>query len=176
REVRSTRASRSQSPRTTVSRPLTSLAGPARQRGTGDSPRGTRPKYGRTSPNTLPSSTKRSARPARNPPAPPPPPRPPPPSATRTPPTLPSAVVVYCEAAWAGAFTRLSIDKKLFDFASPPTDDPTKLTPDPTLDKYFVLTYYLFYPGTEPPPSTSSPTVASPDQFFREGQCQAVSL
>ena len=95
---------------------------------------------------------------------------------TRTPPVLPSKTAIYCEGAWAGAFTRLAIQEGLTDFATPPTNDPNQLSPDTRLDPYFVLTYYLFYPCTEPPPPTSSFAPTSPNQFMREGQWEAVSL
>lgn len=98
------------------------------------------------------------------------------PPPTRTNPPLPTTMGVYCEAAWAGAFTRLDISNKTHDFANPPTNDPSVLSPDSALDPYFVLTYYLFYPATEPPPNTSAMSVTSPDLFFREGQWEAVSF
>jgi hypothetical protein len=94
---------------------------------------------------------------------------------TRTVPTLPTKPTIYCEAAWAGDFTRLAITGDLGDFAVPPTADPTNLTPDTRLDPYFVLTYYLFYPCTEPPPTTSVP-ITSSNRLSREGQWEAVSF
>jgi hypothetical protein len=98
------------------------------------------------------------------------------PPPTRTPAQLPDKMAIYCEAAWAGDFTRLAIKNQLGDFASPATNNPNQLTPDPRLDPYFVLTYYLFYPCTEPPPPTSTFSPSSPNQLFREGQWEAVSF
>ena len=95
---------------------------------------------------------------------------------TRTPPSLPKKVAVFCEAAWCGDFTRLSITENLFDFATPPSTNGTDLTPDTALDPFFVLTYYLFYPCTEPPPNSNTLSPVSSDQLFREGQWEAVSL
>lgn len=90
---------------------------------------------------------------------------------TRTPPTMPAAVSVYCEAAWAGDFTRTSIANNMFDFAPANGGGP-----DTRLDKYLVLSYYLFYPCTEPPPPNSSLSPDSPNNLFREGQWEAVSF
>ncbi len=90
---------------------------------------------------------------------------------TRTPPAMPGAVYVYCEAAWAGDFTRASIANNMFDFAQAVGGGP-----DPQLDKYFVLSYYLFYPATEPPPPNSSLSADSPNNLYREGQWEAVSF
>jgi hypothetical protein len=84
---------------------------------------------------------------------------------------MPANLTIYCEAEWAGDFTRLSIQNQLFDFAATPAGGP-----DPELDPFFVLTYYLFYPLTEPPPSTISQNVPSPFELKREGQWEAVSL
>jgi hypothetical protein len=90
---------------------------------------------------------------------------------TRTVPTMPTAVTVYCEAAWAGDFTRASIANKMFDFA-----EANGGGPDPRLDKYFVLSYYLFYPCTMPPPPNSQLSADSPNNLYREGQWEAVSF
>lgn len=89
---------------------------------------------------------------------------------------LPTELELYCEAAWAGEYTRLCIQKGCTDFAPAPTNDPTNLTPDPALDPYFVLTYYLFYPCTEPPPANPNLNPGSPNLNRREGQWEAVSL
>ena len=93
------------------------------------------------------------------------------PPPTRTPPQLPDKMTIYCEATWAGDFTRLAIRNGLGDFALPAAN-----TPDPRLDPYFVLTYYLFYPCTEPPPPTTTYSPTSPNQFSREGQWEAISF
>jgi hypothetical protein len=98
------------------------------------------------------------------------------PPPTRTKPQLPKTLAVYCEAAWAGQFTRLDIQNGTGDFAPPITNNPANLTPDPALDPFFVLTYYLFYPCSEPPPNTGAMSAASPNRLFREGQWEAVSL
>lgn len=96
---------------------------------------------------------------------------------TRTkPPVLPNSIAVYCEAVWAGSFTRLSIEQGMNDFATAPTTTGGPQLPDPALDSYFVLTYYLFYPCTEPPPTNSQLPPGSPNLTRREGQWEAVSL
>jgi hypothetical protein len=90
---------------------------------------------------------------------------------------LPTTLTVYCEAAWAGDFTRLDITNMTGDFAPTPVSAPGATPiPDPNLDPFFVLTYYLFYPCTEPPPITSAVTISSPSHLRREGQWEAVSL
>ncbi len=97
--------------------------------------------------------------------------------ATRTkPPVLPRAVTIYCEAAWTGSFTRLSIEQGLNDFATAPTTEGNGPVPDPALDELLVLTYYLFYPCTEPPPSSSQLSPGSPNLMRREGQWEAISF
>lgn len=83
--------------------------------------------------------------------------------------------MLYCEGAWAGEYTRLCIAKGCSDFGSSTTNDPSKVQPDPALDPFFVLTYYLFYPCTEPPPG-STPTAGAPITNKREGQWEAVSF
>jgi hypothetical protein len=88
---------------------------------------------------------------------------------------VPTQLMLYCEGAWAGEYTRLCIAKGCSDFASAATNDASKLQPDPALDPFFVLTYYLFYPCTEPPPG-STPTAAAPITNKREGQWEAVSF
>jgi hypothetical protein len=90
--------------------------------------------------------------------------------------TLPTELELYCEAAWAGEFTRLCIQQGCTDFAPAPTLDPANLEPDPLLDLYFVLTYYLFYPCTEPPPGNPNLRPGSPNLNHREGQWEAVSF
>jgi hypothetical protein len=90
---------------------------------------------------------------------------------TRTPPTMPDSVTVYCEAAWAGDFTRASQHNHAFDFA-PAVNGGL----DARLDAYFVLSYYLFYPLTLSPPPNNVLAVSSPDLLLREGQWEAVSL
>jgi hypothetical protein len=90
--------------------------------------------------------------------------------------TLPTKLELYCEAAWAGEFTRLCIQQGCTDFAPAPTSDPTTLQPDTALDPFFVLTYYLFYPCTEPPPANPNLSPGSPNLNTREGQWEAVSL
>lgn len=89
---------------------------------------------------------------------------------------LPTELEVYCEAAWAGEFTRLCIQRGCTDFAPAPTNDPSNLTPDTALDPYVVLTYYLFYPCTEPPPANPNLSPGSPNLNHREGQWEAVSF
>jgi len=91
-------------------------------------------------------------------------------------PVLPTEVVIYCEAAWAGQYTRLSIQNNCWDFATASTSDPADLIPDPELDPFFVLSYYLFYPCTEPPPNNANLSPGSPNLLYREGQWEAVSL
>jgi hypothetical protein len=95
---------------------------------------------------------------------------------TRTVQTLPTTMTVYCEASWAGDFTRLDVQNGTMDFAPSPTNDPNDVRPNPELDLYFVLTYYLFYPATEPPPNIASVPVTSPNGLMREGQWEAVSF
>jgi hypothetical protein len=89
---------------------------------------------------------------------------------------LPTQLMLYCEGAWAGEYTRLCIAKNCTDFAPAATNDPSNLQPDPALDPFFVLTYYLFYPCTEPPPASVPTTVAAPITNKREGQWEAVSF
>jgi hypothetical protein len=98
------------------------------------------------------------------------------PPPARTVQKLPTTMTVYCEAAWAGAFTRLDIANNTMDFATAPTNDPDKLQPDPVLDAYVVLTYYLFYPATLAPPNLAAVPVTSPNTLLREGQWEAVSF
>ena len=91
---------------------------------------------------------------------------------------VPTQLMLYCEGAWAGEYTRLCIAQGCSDFAPIPTNNPTNLgdlQPDPTLDPFFVLTYYLFYPCTEPPRG-STPTAAALITNKREGQWEAVSF
>jgi hypothetical protein len=87
---------------------------------------------------------------------------------------VPTQLMLYCEGAWAGEYTRLCIAKGCSDFGSSTTNDASNPQPDPALDPFFVLTYYLFYPCTEPP--GSAPTAAAPITNKREGQWEAVSL
>jgi hypothetical protein len=87
----------------------------------------------------------------------------------------PTQFMLYCEGAWAGEYTRLCIAKNCSDFAPDATNDASNLQPDPALDPFFVLTYYLFYPCTEPPPIATS-TVAAPITNKREGQWEAISF
>lgn len=96
------------------------------------------------------------------------------PPLARTTETLPTTMSVYCEAAWAGAFTRLDIQNNTMDFA--PASTTGSPQPDLELDPYFVLTYYLFYPATEPPPNIGGMLVTSPNLLKREGQWEAVSF
>lgn len=88
---------------------------------------------------------------------------------------VPTQLMLYCEGAWAGEYTRLCIAQGCSDFAPAATNDPSNLLPDPALDPFFALTYYLFYPCTEPPPG-STPTAAAPITNKREGQWEAVSF
>lgn len=96
---------------------------------------------------------------------------------TRNIPDFPQSMSIYCEAAWAGAFTRLDISNGTGDFAqvSLPAILGGTVLPDPRFDPYFVLTYYLFYPLTEPTPAVVQ-NVATPNQVKREGQWEAVSF
>jgi hypothetical protein len=89
---------------------------------------------------------------------------------------VPTSMTVYCEAAWAGSFTRLDLKNETMDFAPAANNGAAPLAPDPALDAYFVLTYYLFFPATEPPPSIGSVPVTSPNSLQREGQWEAVSF
>jgi hypothetical protein len=88
---------------------------------------------------------------------------------------VPTQLMLYCEGVWAGEYTRLCIAKGCSDFGSSATDDGSNPQADPALDPFFVLTYYLFYPCTEPPPG-STPTAAAPFTNKREGQWEAVSF
>ena len=90
---------------------------------------------------------------------------------TRTPPVMPASVAVYCEASWAGDFTRGSDHNDAADFALAAGGGL-----DTRLDSYLVLSYYLFYPLTESPPPSNVLTVSSPDLVLREGQWEAVSF
>lgn len=89
---------------------------------------------------------------------------------------VPTQLMLYCEGAWAGEYTRLCIAKGCSDFAPAVTQDPNNLQPDPALDPFFVLTYYLFYPCTEPPPGSAATIAAAPITNKREGQWEAVSF
>jgi hypothetical protein len=88
---------------------------------------------------------------------------------------VPTQLMLYCEGAWAGEYTRLCIAQGCNDFASATTKDASDRQPDPALDPFFVLTYYLFYPCTEPPPGTAASQNA-PITNKREGQWEAVSF
>lgn len=88
---------------------------------------------------------------------------------------VPTQLMLYCEGAWAGEYTRLCIKQGCADFAPAVTSDPSKLQPDRALDPYFVLTYYLFYPCTEPPPGATA-TAAASISNKREGQWEAISF
>lgn len=88
---------------------------------------------------------------------------------------VPTQLMLYCEGAWAGEYTRLCIAKGCSDFGSSTTDNASQPRPDPALDPFFVLSYYLFYPCTEPPPAATS-TTAAPITNKREGQWEAVSF
>ena len=88
---------------------------------------------------------------------------------------VPTQMMLYCEGAWAGEYARLCIAQNCKDFAPAATNDASNLQPDPALDPFFVLTYHLFYPCTEPPPG-STPTAAAPITNKREGQWEAVSF
>jgi hypothetical protein len=46
----------------------------------------------------------------------------------------------------------------------------------PNLDQFFVLSYYLFYPLTEPPPPNPDLVPGSTNLSYREGQWEAVSF
>ncbi len=87
---------------------------------------------------------------------------------------VPTQLMLYCEGAWAGEYTRLCIAQNCSDFAPSATNDPSNLQPDPALDPFFVLTYYLFYPCTEPPPGSTPTTALITNK--REGQWEAVSF
>ncbi len=65
-----------------------------------------------------------------------------PPPPTRTVPTIPQKVAVYCEAAWAGDFTRASISNNMFDFATQGAG-----IPDKRLDAYLVPNLLSFLSG-----------------------------
>jgi hypothetical protein len=89
---------------------------------------------------------------------------------------LPTKLALHCEAAWAGEYSRQCITQWCTDFAPASTNDPANLQPDPALDPFFVLTYYLFYPCTEPPPGNPNLGPGSPNMNKREGQWEAVSF
>jgi hypothetical protein len=84
-------------------------------------------------------------------------------------------VQVICEAAWAGDFTRMALAKNCQDFASGITTNPNTPVPDPWLDQFLVLSYYLFYPASEPAPGSTTAPALSPNRLTREGQWEAVS-
>lgn len=83
---------------------------------------------------------------------------------------------IYAELEWAGRYPVLDQDRvnqigaqNDFPLQSGGTDRPQ---PFSALDDYLALTYHLFYPAMEPSP-VSLPT---PDERYREGQWEAVTI
>jgi hypothetical protein len=83
---------------------------------------------------------------------------------------------IYAELEWAGRYPVLDQDRvnqiggqNDFPLQSGGTDRPQ---PFSGLDDYLALTYHLFYPAMEPSP-VSTPT---PDERYREGQWEAVTI
>ncbi len=87
-----------------------------------------------------------------------------------------SRVPIYCEVAWAGDYPRHCIAAGAMDFAPAVSTSEADLRPDTRMDPFLAITYYLFYPCTQPPPGLSSTVVGSPNALRREGQWEAVSL
>jgi hypothetical protein len=83
---------------------------------------------------------------------------------------------IYAELEWAGRYPVLDQDRvnqaggqNDFPPQSGGTDEPR---PFSGLNDYLALTYHLFYPAMEPSP-VSTPT---PDERYREGQWEAVTI
>lgn len=83
---------------------------------------------------------------------------------------------IYAELEWAGRYPVLDQDRvnqiggqNDFPLQSDGSDNPL---PFSALDDYLALTYHLFYPAMEPSPVSP----ATPDERYREGQWEAVTI